>query len=72
MSDYSTAAASALSSLNSSTDGGMVEEYEVGPGRRRVKRGKAKDQIEAALLLEGIAARRSGGLFNLAKRRESE
>ena len=68
MSDYSTAAASALTSLNSATDGGMVEEYEIAPSRRRVKRGKAVDQIQGALLLEALAARRSSGLFNLAKR----
>lgn len=73
MSDYSTAAASALTSLNSATDGGMVEEYEVSNTSRRVKRGKAVDQLKAALMLEGLAARRAaGGLFTLAKRQEAE
>jgi len=73
MADYSTASANAASSLNESTDGGLVEEYEVAPGRRRVKRGKPLEQVQAALLLEGIAARRSaGGLFRVAKRKNAE
>ena len=68
MADYSTASSAANSALNTSADGGMVEEYEIGPNRRRVKRGRAADQIAGALLLEGIAARRSaGGLFRVVK-----
>lgn len=61
MSDYSTAANNAADSLTSSAEGGMVEEYEIGRGKRRVKRGKPTEQVHAALLLEGIAARRANG-----------
>lgn len=71
MADYQTAANSAETSLNSATDGGMVEEYEIGPNRRRVKRGRSKDQIEAAVRLEGLAARRGGGLFRVAKLKDA-
>lgn len=69
MADYSTASNSANSALNTSTDGGFVEEYEVAENRRRVKRGSLQGQIDAAAKLEGLAARRSGGLFRLAKLR---
>lgn len=72
MSDYSTAAAAAISALNASADGGLVEEYEVRRDGRRVRRGKARDQIEGALLMEALAARRSRGLFSVAKRRPAE
>lgn len=73
MADYSTASNNAAASLNASTDGGFVEEYEVSPGRRRVKRGKPMEQVQAALMLEGIAARRSaGGLFRVAKQKDAK
>jgi hypothetical protein len=65
MGDYSTSAAAALAALNNSTDGGFVEEYRIGP--EHVKRGKLVDQIKAAAMLEGLAARRSRGLHNVAK-----
>lgn len=73
MADYSTASTNATTSLNESTDGGFVEEYEVAPGRRRVKRGKPMEQVQAALLLEGIAARRSAGsMFRVAKMKDAK
>lgn len=74
MSDYSTASLNAQANLASSSDGGIVEEYEVGPGgRRRVKRGNVKDQVAAALLLEGIASRRAaGGIMRVAKVRDAQ
>lgn len=70
MADYSTASSNANSAINSSSEG-FVEEYEISQTGRKVKRGRLKDQIGAALLLEGIAARRSsGGAFRLAKLQE--
>lgn len=69
MADYSTANSNAQSALNNAADG-FVEEYEITNRGRRVKRGKVADQVQAALLLEGIATRRSSGsLFKLAKRK---
>ena len=68
MADYSTAASSAADALNDASEG-LIEEYEIRANGRRVKRGKATDQIEAALMLEALAARRSSGLFRLAKPR---
>jgi hypothetical protein len=59
MADYSTAASNAEDALDSASDG-MVEEYTISPTGRTVKRGKLKDQIVAASLLEGLAARRGG------------
>ena len=67
MADYSTAAAAAADALDDASEG-MIEEYEIGPRGRRVKRGKAADQIKSLALLEGLAARRGGrALFTLAK-----
>jgi len=66
MSDYSTASQSAQEQLESSSDG-MIEEYEIRSNGRRVKRGRLQDQVQAAALLEGLAARRSGKLFHLAR-----
>lgn len=68
MADYSTAADNAADALENAADG-LVEEYTIGANHRSVKRGKAKDQIEAALLLEALAARRNAGIFRLAKPR---
>lgn len=69
MADYSTAASNAEDALADAAEG-LVEEYEIGPNRRRVKRGKPQDQVQAALLLEAFAARRAaGGIFRLAKPR---
>jgi hypothetical protein len=66
MTDYSTAAANAADALNDAADG-LVEEYEIRTNGRRVKRGRVQDQVQAAALLEGLAARRASGLFFLAK-----
>ena len=66
MADYSTAAQNASDALTDVAEG-LVEEYEIRTNGRRVKRGRVQDQIQAAALLEGLAARRSGGLFTLAK-----
>lgn len=66
MTDYSDAAANAADAIANSADG-LIEEYEIRANGRRVKRGKAKDQLDAALLLEGLAARRSRGIFTLGK-----
>lgn len=68
MADYSDASEAAQDALANAAEG-FVEEYEITNRGRRVKRGRVADQVQAALLLEGIAARRSGGLFRLAKRR---
>lgn len=70
MSDLSTAAQSAVNSLAEATAGGFVEEYQVGQGIRRVRRGNPVDQVNAALKLEAIASRRTSGLFTLSKFRE--
>lgn len=67
MADYATAAAAAAASLDTTVAEG-VEEYEIRPNSRRVRMGKATDQLAAAFMLEGMAARRSaGGLFRVAK-----
>jgi hypothetical protein len=66
MTDYSDAASNALDALTDASEG-MVEEYEIRSNGRRVKRGRVKDQVEAAVLLQALAARQSGGLFRLAK-----
>lgn len=69
MADYSSASSNAEDALANAAEG-LVEEYEIGPNRRRVKRGKLQDQVQAAALLEGLAARRAGGgIFKLAKPR---
>ena len=68
MSDYSTASSNADDALDNAADG-FVEEYEISSRGRRVKRGRLPDQVKTAALLEGLAARRSGGLFRLAKPR---
>lgn len=70
MSDLSTAAQSAVDSLAEATAGGFVEEYQVGQGIRRVRRGNPVDQVNAALKLEAIAGRRASGPFTLSKFRE--
>lgn len=69
MADYTTAAAAALEALEANTTGGFVEEYEIKPNARRVKLAGSVDQVKTALLLEGLAARRSSGLFRVAKPR---
>lgn len=57
--------------LESAASNEFVEEYEVGSGKRRVKRGPIKDQVNSMLRLEGLVARRaSGGLLKLAKFKE--
>lgn len=61
----------AQNALNSAISSDLVEEYEVGNGKRRVKRGSVTSQINAAARLEGLVARRSAGTpFNLAKLQE--
>jgi hypothetical protein len=66
MADYSTASSNAEDALESSAEG-LIEEYEIGTNRRRVKRGRVPDQVDAAAKLEGLAARRSRGIFTLGK-----
>lgn len=68
MTDYSTAASEALDALNDS--GGQVEEYEVRTNGRRVRRGTPKDQLQAALTLNFLAARST--ICNLAKPRNPQ
>lgn len=70
--DLTTAAASALEALETSADGGLVEEYEITRHGKRVKRGSAESQVKAAVLLNALAARQTGGLCRLAKLREDE
>lgn len=72
MADYSTSSSNANSAINNSSEG-LIEEYEISQSGRRVKRGSLKGQIEAAVMLEGLAARRaSGGLFRVAKLQDPE
>lgn len=67
MADYSDAASNANDALTTSSDG-LIEEYEIRANGRRVKRGRPEDQIKAAALLEGLAARRGGrAICNVAK-----
>jgi hypothetical protein len=70
MADLSTAAQSAIDALAASTSGGFVEEYEIGLGKQRIKRGSPVDQVDAALKLEALSHRRTNGLFRLARFRE--
>ena len=67
MATYSTLESNAQTSLQNATDGGLAEEYQI--GRRRVRRGKTKDQVETLALLEGLANRRGGSMFRLSKLR---
>jgi hypothetical protein len=72
MADYSTASQNAADALVDSADG-LVEEYEIRTNGRRVKRGRLQDQIQAAALLEGLAARRAGrAICNLAKPKNAQ
>tara|TARA_R110000803_G_scaffold34016_1_gene74440 strand:+ start:1447 stop:1656 length:210 start_codon:yes stop_codon:yes gene_type:complete len=66
MADYTAAS----SGIESAIGNDLVEEYEIGNGKRRVKRGSIKDQIDASARLEGLVARRAGGMLNLAKMQE--
>lgn len=66
MTDYSTA----QTALNTAINEDLVEEYEIRKDGRRVKRGSVKSQIEASVMLEGLVARRSGGMFRVAKMQE--
>ena len=64
--DYSTASSNASDALDSAADG-LIEEYEIRSNGRRVKRGSLVDQVKTASLLEGLSARRSRGIFTLAR-----
>jgi hypothetical protein len=66
MADYSNAASNAEDALTDAADG-LVEEYEIRTNGRRVKRGRVPDQVKSAALLEGLAARRAGGIFSVAR-----
>jgi hypothetical protein len=67
MTDYSTAATNASDALEDVAEG-LIEEYEIRTNGRRVKRGKAIDQIKAAAMLQGLAHRQSSGaICNVAK-----
>jgi hypothetical protein len=68
MADYSTAAGNDSDALNDASEG-LIEEYEIRTNGRRVKRGRIPDQVQAAALLEGLAARRSGGIFSVSRMR---
>jgi hypothetical protein len=68
MADYSTAAGNASDALNDASEG-LIEEYEIRTNGWRVKRGRIPDQVQAAALLEGLAARRSGGIFSVSRMR---
>ena len=63
MADYSTAADAAAEALSE----GPVEEYEIRNNGRRVRRGDPLRQVQAAAMLEGLAARRANGIFRVAK-----
>ncbi|MEQ8636902.1 hypothetical protein [Gimesia maris] len=66
MADYTTPQTAIEAALNN----GLVEEYEARNDSVRVKRGTAASQIDALARLEGLAARRSGGMFRVAKMQE--
>ncbi len=61
---------SASTALDTALSSDLVEEYEVGNGKRRVKRGSIKGQIDGLARLEGMAARRASGAFRLGKPQE--
>lgn len=64
MADFGTAATQALNKLE---EGAPVEEYEVTNRGRRVKHGRPLEQVNAAIRLQALAARCTGGLFTVAK-----
>ena len=64
MADFSTAATQALNALSA---GALIEEYEVTDRGRRVKHGRPLEQVEAAIRLNALAARCTGGLFRVGK-----
>lgn len=61
---FSTAASNAETQLNNATDGGFVEEYQV--GNVRTKRGPLVEQVKAAAMLQALSNRGSTPL-TLAK-----
>lgn len=63
MADFSDAADAAAEGLAE----GLIEDYEVRNNGRRVRRGDPLRQVQAAAMLEGLAARRAGSIFKLAK-----
>lgn len=69
MATLSTIAQQVVDGLSSATEGGLVEEYQIGRGIRRVKRGPVVEQVKAMLMLDAIASRQSSGLFRKAKLR---
>ena len=66
MADY----ASATTNLEGALGDDVVEEYETGNGKVRVKRGKLADQVKALALLDGLASRGTSGLLRLGKFQE--
>jgi len=69
MADYADASSNADDALVDAAEG-LIEEYEISPRGRRVKKGRLLDQVKAATILEGLAARRGGSrLFKLGKPR---
>ena len=66
--NYSGASAAAAAALSDTASAGFPEEYDVRPNGKRVRRGNAINQIQAAVLLEAMADRReSGSPFRVAK-----
>jgi len=61
----------AQTALDSAMANDLVEEYEIGNGKRKVKRGSVLTQVNALARLEGMASRRSSGsMLRLAKLQE--
>lgn len=62
MSDLSSLASNALTGLTDAASGGLVEEYQVGKGTKRVRRGTIRDQVDAVLKLQKHANRAANGM----------
>lgn len=70
MADYASIVDGASDALTNAAEGGFVEEYQ--HRNLRVRRGRVVEQVQALATLDGLAARRSGGLFRLASVRGAE
>lgn len=70
MADYSSAADAAEDAITAAAEGGFVEEYQ--HRNLRVRRGRLVEQVQSLAMLNGLAARASGGVCRLAKFQEPQ
>lgn len=70
MADYSTIASGIAASIASASEDGIVEELQ--HGSKRVRFGRVVEQAQTLAMLNGLAARASGGVCRLAKFQEPQ